>query len=434
MLFPTFGIAQDCEEPKECEPTVNDCVAGGITNNFIQIGGEGSMSGQDDPCGSYSCNKPGRLTDGTIAEALYEFEYDGTSELTLVVTNTTCTTATLTDIFFNATAEVTNIAIKPGDWPSSWILNFDQSSSGGTNKADGFGNFDVFIYNTEPLVSAEIKAGNMLTFKMIVTGTATTTACSFTSEGSRNASGNGEKTVIAAAKFQRGVQEGSGFIGTCHDELLIDLRYFEAIPGDEKVTLNWETLSEIDNEGFNILRREVIGPRVYAKINASLIPAQGDPTNGALYTFVDETAVNGVEYRYYLEDLDFFGFNTIHNPDNAVPNDPMAPIMPMAPIYGMEEVPRNVPLTVSWIYPEMNSLKAYFSSNPLFSEKSTLLDINVRGSWKKDNFLTLNKKEMEDLLSIADGNDGVIYWRIAEKTFGPSQDTSQTWRLTFASE
>ncbi len=96
----------------------------------------------------------------------------------------------------------------------------------------------------------------------------------------------------------------------------IELISFTAEAGAGSVTLAWETAAEIDNEGFNLWRGEATdGP--YAKLNASLIPAQGDPDTGAGYEYVDSDVVKGVTYYYKLEDVDLHGVSTFHGPLSA---------------------------------------------------------------------------------------------------------------------
>jgi hypothetical protein len=99
---------------------------------------------------------------------------------------------------------------------------------------------------------------------------------------------------------------------------LIELSSFTADGFNRKVLIAWSTASEIDNSGFNILRAESqSGP--FSKINDSLISAQGSPTMGASYEFVDEDVKNRKTYYYKLEDIDLNGQSTMHGPVSATP-------------------------------------------------------------------------------------------------------------------
>ena len=75
---------------------------------------------------------------------------------------------------------------------------------------------------------------------------------------------------------------------------------------------------EIRNAGFNLYRS---GSRdgEYIQINDFLIPAEGSPSEGATYQFVDENVKNRNTYYYKLEDIDLYGKSTIHGPVGAVP-------------------------------------------------------------------------------------------------------------------
>ncbi len=93
----------------------------------------------------------------------------------------------------------------------------------------------------------------------------------------------------------------------------VELLYFQAVVGNGSVTLIWETATEVDTAGFNILRSESEdGP--FAKINDTLIPAKGGTTQGATYSYVDNGVQNGVTYWYQLEDVDVTGESEVRAP------------------------------------------------------------------------------------------------------------------------
>jgi hypothetical protein len=104
----------------------------------------------------------------------------------------------------------------------------------------------------------------------------------------------------------------------CSEPTLIDLSFFTATPSNRAVILEWTTESEIDNAGFNIYRAEAEDGE-YVKINDTLIPAQGSPTQGANYQFIDENVKNRTTYYYKLEDIDLSGKSTMHGPVSVTP-------------------------------------------------------------------------------------------------------------------
>ena len=92
----------------------------------------------------------------------------------------------------------------------------------------------------------------------------------------------------------------------------MELVYFQPITGSDSVTLVWETAAEIDTAGFNILRSESQGGP-FEKINDVLIPGEGGPTMGAVYSYVDDGLQIGATYWYQLEDVDVTGESYIHD-------------------------------------------------------------------------------------------------------------------------
>jgi hypothetical protein len=94
---------------------------------------------------------------------------------------------------------------------------------------------------------------------------------------------------------------------------VIQLSAFSAEAGDDSVRVWWETMAEIDTEGFNLWRSQVADGS-YVKLNTGLIPARGNADTGASYEFTDGDVVNGVTYYYKLEDVDLHGISTFHGP------------------------------------------------------------------------------------------------------------------------
>jgi hypothetical protein len=99
----------------------------------------------------------------------------------------------------------------------------------------------------------------------------------------------------------------------------VELLYFNAQPGDGVITLQWATATERDNYGFNLYRAtSEDGERT--RLNEALIPSLVAPGSlfGAEYEFVDSTAEAGVQYYYWLEDVDIHMLSTFHGPVGAI--------------------------------------------------------------------------------------------------------------------
>ena len=100
------------------------------------------------------------------------------------------------------------------------------------------------------------------------------------------------------------------------------LQNLSAIGTDDGIMISWETVTETNNLGFNIMRAESKDGE-QDQINAELIMsdvAPGDPF-GSVYEFLDNTAVKGVTYFYWLIDVPLDGSaNGIHGPISAERN------------------------------------------------------------------------------------------------------------------
>ena len=103
------------------------------------------------------------------------------------------------------------------------------------------------------------------------------------------------------------------FLNGYYVPTLIELSSFIAEAKKGNVVLKWETETEIDNIGFNIIRSESESGE-YKKINKKLIPAKGSATKGVEYKFVDEKVKLGKTYYYKLEDIDSGKGATQHSP------------------------------------------------------------------------------------------------------------------------
>jgi hypothetical protein len=97
---------------------------------------------------------------------------------------------------------------------------------------------------------------------------------------------------------------------------------------DASPLLEWETWEEMHNLGFNLYRtdspKELPGPE--QRLNDGLIPSQAlGSVTGATYAYVDETAVTGVTYYYWLEAIDDKGVTELYGPVSAVDVDTTTP-------------------------------------------------------------------------------------------------------------
>jgi hypothetical protein len=91
----------------------------------------------------------------------------------------------------------------------------------------------------------------------------------------------------------------------------VTLNFFMARMAGAGVALDWQTASEVGVVGFDVYRAaSAAGP--YTRVNAALIPAQGDALMGAAYRYVDTPGFGG--FYYQLEDVAADGGRTRHGP------------------------------------------------------------------------------------------------------------------------
>jgi len=96
----------------------------------------------------------------------------------------------------------------------------------------------------------------------------------------------------------------------------VELASFTATPQawTKSILLEWETISEVDNLGFNLYRAESPDGR-QIRLNANLIPSQGPGSPiGFKYSFADRTARPGRTYYYWLEAVDIYGMTASYGP------------------------------------------------------------------------------------------------------------------------
>ncbi len=85
-------------------------------------------------------------------------------------------------------------------------------------------------------------------------------------------------------------------------QLPVELKSFNAMPGDGEVLLSWVTASEQDNDCFLLHRRTTSG-----WIEIAVIPGQGNSTSEQSYHYTDRNLRNGVPYDYLLMSKDIAG-------------------------------------------------------------------------------------------------------------------------------
>jgi hypothetical protein len=112
---------------------------------------------------------------------------------------------------------------------------------------------------------------------------------------------------------------------TWTNPLAVTLAGFDAASQAGHVLVSWETVSELNNTGFNLFRTDSAdrspGPEDLLAFTPSQAPGA---TAGAAYSFQDTGVTDGRTYWYWLEDVAFNGATTLHGPVSAIYGAPTA--------------------------------------------------------------------------------------------------------------
>ena len=139
--------------------------------------------------------------------------------------------------------------------------------------------------------------------------------------------------VVGVSTDQRGAPRagGAGNGGPACDvgayeyastPLAVTLASFAAQANVDHVLLTWETVSELNNSGFNLYRST--SPAAPDELLA-FVPSQAPgSTVGASYSFDDDQVAPGQTWHYWLEDIDLNGATTLHGPVSATLQAPTA--------------------------------------------------------------------------------------------------------------
>ncbi len=124
---------------------------------------------------------------------------------------------------------------------------------------------------------------------------------------------NADFSILSGGPFHTNLADGS---------LPVELTSFVALAGNSKVTLQWVTQSEINNQGFIITRayrqNGDYQPIANYKNNASL-KGSGTSSTKHVYSYSDQNVLNDVTYWYKLIDVNINGVRTEHAAVSATP-------------------------------------------------------------------------------------------------------------------
>jgi hypothetical protein len=99
-----------------------------------------------------------------------------------------------------------------------------------------------------------------------------------------------------------------GVDGRPYHNVAVDMGSFEAVPGDGFVTLNWQSLSETNNQSWTVKRDNV---------EIWTTPGQGNKETPTDYRYVDRDVVEGATYSYTIEAVNLEGNVDAYGPVTA---------------------------------------------------------------------------------------------------------------------
>ncbi len=167
--------------------------------------------------------------------------------------------------------------------------------------------------------------------------------------------------------------------GINDQSLPVELTFFSATAGDSRVTLRWKTASELQNQGFEVLRSE--NPKgdfqlLDSYTRNSTLRGAGTSNQSHDYIYIDKYVNNGTTYYYKLVDVDNNGVRTEHGPISATPDaaitDPGSGVVPAAfALYQNSPNPFNPSTRISFDVPASASgrVKATLAVYNLLGQK-----------------------------------------------------------------
>jgi pullulanase-type alpha-1,6-glucosidase len=107
--------------------------------------------------------------------------------------------------------------------------------------------------------------------------------------------------------------------------LAVALASFDAQVQTGHILVTWETVSELNNTGFNLYRTDSAASQPGPVDLLAFVPSQAPgASQGAAYGVTDSSVVAGQTYWYWLADVELSGAMTLHGPISATYDAPTA--------------------------------------------------------------------------------------------------------------
>jgi hypothetical protein len=188
----------------------------------------------------------------------------------------------------------------------------------------------TFTHNIGTSTSFTLGDGDTETFADVVFGEFTVTeddpgpaGYSLTALSCADSVATGQASSADLASRTATIRLEVGETVTCtftnrNNSLAVTLAGFDAQAQAGHMLVTWETVSELDNAGFNLYRTGTADPPTSADLLA-YVPSQGPgSTQGFAYSHQDYAVTAGQTTWYWLEDVDLNGATTLHGPVSVV--------------------------------------------------------------------------------------------------------------------
>jgi uncharacterized repeat protein (TIGR01451 family) len=141
-----------------------------------------------------------------------------------------------------------------------------------------------------------------------------------------DANGNCSATIAPTGFVSGGEVEDYRFsFEPTSGPLAVTLAGFEAQGQGDRIVVSWETVSELDNAGFNLYRTGSFAEQPGQDDLLTYVPSQAPgSTQGAAYRYEDLAVQPGESWVYWLEDVSLSGVTTLHGPVSAAASAPTA--------------------------------------------------------------------------------------------------------------
>lgn len=450
VAFGTSAMADFCGEDyqgRPCQVTTDNCLNVADTSTIVQAGGEGSVGTEDSCIGT-----PARDADGNVVEADIDFHWIRTAttgDLILTMDNVSCDmvegepgSSDITYLWFNVPDAVSSCVLKTAMLDGTNVCGDstcdNEVSKGWEMGADAngegcLGSFDMQLSVQGQPNQLGVSPGQTIVLTLDCAGAdlSNVTACDIANDGSEGEVG--ERSAKVALHFQN--TDDDNFLSNkvssnCQDDLYVVLAEFSATGDNDQVLLEWSTHLEVDNAGFYLLRRDMrdMMDGSSIRLNSGLIPAAGDLFDGAYYSYVDDTAVNGVQYEYLLIDVELGGKEGQHPGAVGIANPLESRIRLESPAYGSSDFRTGERPTFTWEAGNVRNTKLVISTDPTFSSRETTMMVHR----SKNGSVTLNKAQARNLEALAAGNNGLFYWTVLEsKLVQGSLPVTQTFAASY---